>query len=200
MTNNDKPSPQFLIFGSPLIEQPEIDEVVARMESAWLGTGPRVAQFESDFAKYQHLQSVQVAAVNSCTAALHVSMVAAGLDPGSEVITTPMTFCASINAIIHAGLSLVLADVDATSQGIDPDAIAAAITPRTRVILPVHFAGRLCEMDAITTVARKHGLTVIEDCTHAIETRYHGRKVGRSATSDVSVFAPPRMSLLAKAG
>ena len=173
--SNDRP---FLIFGSPLIEQPEIDEVVACMESAWLGTGPRVAQFERDFAAYQGLQSSQVAAVNSATAALHVSMVAEGLEPGAEVITTPMTFCASVNAIIHAGLTPVLADVDATTQNIDPAAIEAAITPRTRAILPVHFAGRPCEMDPIMEIARKHDLKVIEDCAHAIETTYHGRKAG----------------------
>ena len=170
--------PPFLTFGSPLIEQAEIDEVVACMESAWLGTGPRVAQFERDFATYQGLQPSQVAAVNSCTAALHVSMVAAGLEPGAEVITTPMTFCASVNAIIHAGLTPVLADVDAATQNIDPAAIEAAITPRTRAILPVHFAGRPCEMDTIMAIAEKHGLIVIEDCAHAIETTYHGRKAG----------------------
>jgi len=168
----------FLIFGSPLIEQAEIDEVVACMESAWLGTGPRVAQFENDFAAYQSLQPSQVAAVNSCTAALHVSMVAAGLEPGAEVITTPMTFCASVNAIIHAGLTPVLADVDPATQNIDPAAIEAAITPWTRAILPVHFAGRPCEMNAIMAIAQKHGLTVIEDCAHAIETTYHGKKAG----------------------
>ena len=172
------PEVSFLIFGSPLIEQAEIDEVVACMESAWLGTGPRVAQFERNFAAYQGLQPSQVAAVNSCTAALHVSMVAANLEPASEVITTPMTFCASVNAIIHAGLTPVMADVDAQTQNIDPAAIEAAITPRTRAILPVHFAGRPCEMDAIMTTASKHGLMVIEDCAHAIETTYHDRKAG----------------------
>src|SRR5690242_18588099 len=118
----------FLIFGSPLIEQAEIDEVVACMHSAWLGTGPRVAQFERDFAAYQHLSPGKVAAVNSATAALHVSMVALNLEPGSEVITTPLTFCASVNAIIHAGLTPVLADVDPLSQNIDPASIEAAIT------------------------------------------------------------------------
>jgi dTDP-4-amino-4,6-dideoxygalactose transaminase len=171
----------FLIFGSPLIEQPEIDEVVACMRSSWLGTGPRVAQFERDFAAYQGLQPSQVAAVNSCTAALHVSMVASDLEPDSEVITTPMTFCASVNAIIHAGLTPVLADVNADTQCIDPAAIEAAITPRTRAILPVHFAGRACEMDAIMAIARKHDLKVIEDCAQAIETTYHGVKAGTFA-------------------
>ena len=168
----------FLIFGSPLIEQAEIDEVAACMHSAWLGTGPRVAQFECDFAAYQHIAPNQVAAVNSATAALHVSMVALDLEPGSEVITTPMTFCASVNAIIHAGLTPVLADVDPLSQNIDPAAIEAAITPRTRAILPVHFAGRACDMDAIMAIARKRDLRVIEDCAHAIETTYHGSKAG----------------------
>jgi dTDP-4-amino-4,6-dideoxygalactose transaminase len=178
MADTKTASEPFLVFGSPLIEQAEIDEVVACMESAWLGTGPRVARFEHDFAAYQNLQPIQVAAVNSCTAALHVSMVAAGLEPGSEVITTPMTFCASVNAIIHAGLTPVLADVDAATQCIDPAAIEAAITPRTRAILPVHFAGRACDMDAIMAIANKHDLLVIEDCAHAIETTYHGRKAG----------------------
>ena len=168
----------FIVFGSPLIEQAEIDEVVACMESSWLGTGPRVARFEQDFATHRGLPSSLVAAVNSCTAALHVSMVAAGLERGSEVITTPLTFCATANAIIHAGLEPVLADVDASTQCIDPAAIEAAITPRTSAILPVHFAGRPCDMDAIMSIASRHGLAVIEDCAHAIETEYHGRKAG----------------------
>ncbi len=179
MTNpSETPAEPFLIFGSPQIEQAEIDEVVACMRSSWLGTGPRVAQFEQDFATYKGLASTQVAAVNSCTAALHVSMVAAQMEPGAEVITTPMTFCASVNAIIHAGLTPVLADVDPLTQNISPAAIEAAITPRTRAILPVHFAGRPCEMDAIMAIARKHDLVVIEDCAHAIETTYHGQKAG----------------------
>ncbi len=171
-------SAPFLVFGSPQIEQAEIDEVVACMQSSWLGTGPRVAQFEREVAAYKGVNPNRIAAVNSCTAALHVSMVAAGLEAGAEVITTPLTFCASVNAIIHAGLAPVLADVDPATQNIDPAAIEAAITPRTRAILPVHFAGRPCEMDAIMAIARKHDLVVIEDCAHAIETEYHGRKAG----------------------
>ncbi len=169
---------KFIVFGAPLIEQAEIDEVVACMQSGWLGTGPRVAQFERDFSAYQAVSPGRVAAVNSCTAALHISMVAAGLEPGDEVITTPLTFCASVNSIIHAGLTPTLADVDPVSQCIDPAAIEAAITPRTRAILVVHFAGRPCDMDAIMAIASRHGLVVIEDCAHAIETEYHGRKAG----------------------
>ena len=168
----------FLTFGAPSIEEPEILEVEAVLRSGWLGTGPRVAQFERDFAVYKNVGVAQVAAVNSCTAALHVAMTAAGLDPGAEVITTPLTFCATVNAIIHAGLTPVLADVDPLTQCIDPEAIEAAITPRTRAILPVHFAGRPCDMDRIDALARKHGLMVIEDCAHAIETEFRGRKAG----------------------
>lgn len=168
----------FLVFGAPAIGEEEIAEVEACMRSGWLGTGPRVARFEREFAAYQGLQASQVAAVNSCTAAIHVSMVASGLPPGSEVITTPLTFCATVNAIIHAGLTPVLADVDPITQNIDPRAIEAAITPRTRAILPVHFAGRPCAMDQLGEIARRHDLLMIEDCAHAIETEFQGRKAG----------------------
>jgi dTDP-4-amino-4,6-dideoxygalactose transaminase len=168
----------FLVFGAPQIDEAGIDEVVACLRSGWLGTGPRVAQFERDFAVFRGVQPALVAAVNSCTAALHVSMLAADIEPGSEVITTPLTFCATVNAILHAGLVPVLADVDPSSQNIDPDAIEAAITPRTRAILPVHFAGRPCAMDRIMAIARKHNLVVIEDCAHAVEAEFNGKPLG----------------------
>ncbi|WP_460830320.1 DegT/DnrJ/EryC1/StrS family aminotransferase [Lysobacter humi (ex Lee et al. 2017)] len=129
-------------------------------------------------AAFKGFEPSQVAAVNSCTAALHVSMVASGLPAGSEVITTPLTFCATVNSILHAGLTPVLADVDARTHNIDPDAIEAAITPRTRAIVPVHFAGRPCDMARIMAIARAHGLMVIEDCAHAIETTYKGQHAG----------------------
>lgn len=169
---------EFIVFGSPLIGDEEVAEVVACMESSWLGTGPRVARFEADFAAYQSVERSTVSAVNSCTAALHLALIAAGLEPGAEVITTPLTFCATANAIIHAGLTPVLADVDPVTQCICPEAIEAAITPRTRAIVPVHFAGRPCDMGAIMCIAHKHGLVVIEDCAHAIETEYRGQKAG----------------------
>jgi dTDP-4-amino-4,6-dideoxygalactose transaminase len=174
----DAASEPFLVFGAPSIGEEEIAEVEACMRSGWLGTGPRVARFEQAFAEFRQVGAGRVAAVNSCTAALHVSMVAAGIAPGSEVITTPLTFCATVNAILHAGLSPVLADVDPLTQNIDPDAIEAAITPRTRAIVPVHFAGRPCAMDRIMAIARKHDLVVIEDCAHAIESTFHGQPVG----------------------
>jgi len=168
---------RFLVFGSPAIEEAEIQEVVASMRSGWLGTGPKVARFEEDFRAYRRASCA--VAVNSCTAALHLSMLAAGLQPGDEVITTPMTFCATVNSIIHAGLTPVLADVDPVTQNIDPAAVAAKITPRTRAILPVHFAGRPCDMDALLAIKRKHDLKLIEDCAHAIETEYKGTPAGR---------------------
>lgn len=177
-SNLESTQPPFLVFGAPQIGEEEIAEVVACMRSGWLGTGPRVAQFEQDFAAFRGVHATQVAAVNSCTAALHVSMLAADIEPGAEVITTPLTFCATVNAILHAGLTPVLADVDPSTQNIDPAAIEAAITPRTRAILPVHFAGRPCEMDRIMAIARKHNLVVIEDCAHAVEAEFHGQPLG----------------------
>lgn len=171
-----RPKDDFLVFGAPAIEDAEIQEVVGSMKSGWLGTGPKVAQFEKDVAAYK--EAPHAVAVNSCTAALHLSIIAAGIGTGDEVITTPLTFCATVNAIIHAGAIPVLADVDFDTMNIDPNQIEAKITPRTKAILPVHFAGRPCEMDAICDIAKKYHLKIIEDCAHAIETEYHGKKVG----------------------
>lgn len=166
----------FLVFGSPVIEEAEIQEVVASMRSGWLGTGPKVARFEKEFAGYKGAS--HAAALNSCTAALHLSILAAGIKPGDEVITTPMTFCATVNAIIHAGATPVLADVGALTMNIDPAKVEERITPRTRAILPVHFAGRPCDMGAIMDIAGRYDLKVIEDCAHAIETEYREQKAG----------------------
>ncbi|HXT63746.1 MAG TPA: DegT/DnrJ/EryC1/StrS family aminotransferase [Pyrinomonadaceae bacterium] len=169
-------SPDFIVFGAPQIEREEIDEVVRCLESGWIGTGPRVAQFETEFAAYKGQPFA--AAVGSCTAAMHLSVLAAGLAEGDEVITTPLTFCATVNAIIHAGATPVLADIDGESMNIDPIEIEGRITPRTKAIVPVHFAGRPCDMKSITAIAERHRLRIIEDCAHAIETEYHGRKAG----------------------
>lgn len=172
----DRMRERFLVFGAPLIGEAEIDEVVDSLRSGWLGTGPKVARFERAFAAYKGAE--QAVAVNSCTAALHLSLLAADLGPGDEVITTPLTFCATVNAILHAGATPVLADVDPISFNIDPAEVAARITPRTRAILPVHFAGRPCAMDPLMALAQQHDLRVIEDCAHAIESSYHGRPMG----------------------
>lgn len=167
---------KFLVFGSPLIGEEEIAEVVATLRSGWLGTGPKVAAFERDFAHYKGVE--HAVAVNSCTAALHLSILAAGVGPGDEVITTPLTFCATANAIIHAGATPVLADVDPVTMNIDPDKVISKINRNTKAILPVHFAGRPCDMDRLTDIAKCHGIKLIEDCAHAIETEYHGRRAG----------------------
>jgi dTDP-4-amino-4,6-dideoxygalactose transaminase len=167
---------EFLIFGSPKIEQAEIDEVTSVMKSGWLGTGPRVAQFEHDFAAFKGVPNA--VALNSCTAALHLSILAAGIKRGDEVITTPMTFCATVNAILHAGGTPILADIDPHTLNIDPDQVESKITSRTRAILPVHFAGRPCDMDRLCEISERHHLKLIEDCAHAIETEYKGRKSG----------------------
>lgn len=176
MENRLSPRDEFLVFGSPAIEEAEIEEVVATLRSGWIGTGPRVAQFEADFARYKGVD--QAVAVNSCTAALHLSILAAGIGPGDEVITTPLTFAATVNAIIHAGATPVLADVDPHTMNIDPERVAERITSRTRAILPVHFAGHPCDMDALGALSAEHGLKLIEDCAHAIETEYRGKKAG----------------------
>jgi dTDP-4-amino-4,6-dideoxygalactose transaminase len=166
----------FLIFGSPAIEEAEIQEVVSSMKSGWLGTGPKVMRFENDFKTYK--DAPYAVAVNSCTAALHLSLLASDLQPGDEVITTPLTFCSTVNAIIHAGATPVLADVNPVTMNLDPAEVRRKITPRTRAIVPVHFAGRPCDMNAIVDLATRHSLKIIEDCAHAIETEYKGKKVG----------------------
>lgn len=166
----------FLVYGAPEIDDDEIAEVVDCLQTGWLSTGPKVTRFEKDFAAYKGTD--QAAAVSSCTAALHLSLLAAGLEPGDEVITTAMTFCATVNAIIHAGGTPVLVDVDPQTMNIDPAAVEAAITDRTRAILPVHFAGRVCEMDPLMAIAKANDLKVIEDCAHAIEGEYRGRRAG----------------------
>ncbi len=169
---------KFITFGAPALEEEEIQEVLESLRSGWLGTGPKVARFERDFARYKGVSETHVAAVNSCTAALHLSMIAAGIGPGDEVITTALTFAATVNAIIHCGATPVLVDVEPETMNIDPRGLAAAITERTRALVPVHFAGRCCDMEGLMAVAKSRGLLVIEDCAHAIESEDRGRKAG----------------------
>jgi dTDP-4-amino-4,6-dideoxygalactose transaminase len=175
-TNSARSKDNFLAFGEPLIGEAEITEVVDTLKSGWLGTGPRVAEFESAFSDYKG--GGHPVALNSCTAALHLSLIAAGVGPGDEVITTAMTFCATVNAIIHSGATPVLTDIDPDTMNISPGSVRDRVTTKTRAIVPVHFAGRPCDMDAIMSIASQHGLKVIEDCAHAIETEYKGQKAG----------------------
>jgi dTDP-4-amino-4,6-dideoxygalactose transaminase len=175
----------YLIFGSPQLLEPEIEEVVATLRSCWIGTGPRVTAFEKAFRDY--VGAGHSVAVSSCTAALHLAMVAIGLKPGDEVIVPSMTFAATANAVIHAGGKPVLADVDRRTMCLDAKDVARRITSRTRAIIPVHFAGRPCNMDALGELATRHGLKIIEDCAHAIETLYHGRHAG--TLGDLGTFS-----------
>ncbi|HEV8613359.1 MAG TPA: DegT/DnrJ/EryC1/StrS family aminotransferase [Gemmatimonadales bacterium] len=166
----------FLIFGAPLIGPEEKAEVMDCLDTGWIGTGPKVAQFESEFQAY--IGAEHAVAVHSCTAALHLSMLAAGVGPGDEVITTPLTFVATVNTIIHAGATPVLADVDPHSFNLDPAQTSLRVTGRTRAIIPVHFAGRPCDMVALGAIAKSHDLLVIEDCAHSIETTLDRRHAG----------------------
>lgn len=166
----------FLVFGSPLIEEAEIAEVVSTLRSGWIGTGPKVQRFEEMFRRFSSTR--HALAVNSCTAALHLSMLALGIRPGDEVIVPAMTFAATANAVIHAGGRPVLADCRRDTMNLDPDDVERKITRRTRAIIPVHFAGRPCEMDTLGAIARRRRLDIVEDCAHAIEAEINGRKVG----------------------
>ena len=176
---------EFLIFGSPKIEQEDIDEVVDSLKSGWISTGPKVAKFEALFKDY--IGSKHALALNSCTAGLHLSMIVAGLKPGDEVITTPMTFGATANAILHCSTKPVFVDINLPGMNIDPDSIEEKITPKTKAILPVHFAGRPCNMKKIKEISQKHQLIIIEDAAHALEAKYHGRKIG--TIGDLTVFS-----------
>jgi dTDP-4-amino-4,6-dideoxygalactose transaminase len=177
---------RYLVFGEPLIEEAEIKEVVESLRTAWLGTGPKVAAFEKLVAEYKGVR--HAVAINSCTAGLHLSCIAMGLRPGDEVIVPAMTFCATVNAVIHAGATPVLADVELGSFNLDPIDVRRKISPRTKAIIPVHFAGRACNMEALMSIAREHNLITIEDCAHAIETEYRGSKAGVTGECGVLSF------------
>jgi dTDP-4-amino-4,6-dideoxygalactose transaminase len=175
----------YLVFGQPVIAEAEIEEVAMSMRAAWLGTGPKVAAFEKLIAEYKNVK--YSVAVNSCTAGLHLSCLALGLGPGDEVIVPAMTFCATINAVIHAGATPILVDVDADTFNINAEDVREKISPRTKAILLVHFAGRPCRMDSLKALAHEYGLRIIEDCAHAIEAEYHDQKTG--AIGDCGVLS-----------
>lgn len=174
----------FIPFHVPSIGEEEIREVEATLRSGWLTTGPRTAQFEKEFADY--VGAPHALALNSGTAGLHVALAALGIGEGDEVITTPLTFCSTVHTILHVGATPVLADVGCDGN-IDPDEIARAITSRTRAIIPVHLAGLPCDMRAIWSLARRHGLFVIEDAAHAAGSWYEGRPIGMAAPDDDDV-------------
>jgi len=177
----------FIPFCRLEIDEDEISEVVNTLRSGWLTTGARTAQFETEFQSY--VGSRHTLAVNSGTAALHVALAGLGIGPGDEVITTPLTFCATVNVILHVGATPVLADIGSDGN-IDPGSVASRITERTRAIIPVHFAGAPCDMDAIWSLAKKYQLFVVEDAAHAAGTLYRGKHVGAACfPSDAVAFS-----------
>src|SRR5690349_16580781 len=186
-------------FHRPSIGREEIEEVVRTLESGWLTSGPRTARFEEEFRAY--VGARQAVAVNSCTAGLHLALAALKIGPGDEVITTPLTFCATVNVILHVGATPVLADVGPDGN-IDPASVTERITGRTRALIPVHLAGLPCEMDALWALANRHGLHVIEDAAHAVGTHYHGRPIGaadsvtgaRSSATTFSFYATKNLA------
>jgi dTDP-4-amino-4,6-dideoxygalactose transaminase len=175
----------FLPFFKPDLSEEEIAEVVETLRSGWLTYGPRSQAFESEFAAA--VGARHAVAVNSCTAAMHLSLLAAGIGPGDEVITTPLTFASTANVIVHTGATPVLADVCDDDLNIDPAQVERRITPRTRALLPVHLAGQPCRMDEILAIARRHGLLVIEDAAHAHGAAYRQRPIG--SIGDATCFS-----------
>ena len=176
MTDYQPLRDDFLVFGSPLIDEPEIQEVVDSLRSGWIGTGPKVKRFEEMLEQYVGVPHVRC--VSSCTAALILAMRAAGLGPGDEVLVPSMTFVASANSVEHTGATPVLIDCAPGSELIDLEAAEAAITDRTRAIMPVHFAGRPVDMDAVNSLRDRHDLLVVEDAAHALGAEWHGTKIG----------------------
>jgi len=178
----------FLPFALPEIGEEEIAEVVDTLRSGWITTGPKAKRFEEDFVAYLGDPSLQAIAVNSATAGLHLTLEALGIGPGDEVITTTHTFTATAEVVRYLGADVVLVDVDPATLNIDPRAVEAAITPRTKAVLPVHYAGLAADMGAILDIARRHGLKVVEDAAHALPTTCGGALVGTLA-SDACVFS-----------
>lgn len=169
-------SARFLPFGAPCLGQEEIAAVVSTLQTGWIGTGPVTAQFEAEFAQY--VGTRHAVAVNSCTSGLFLSLLALGIGPGDEVVTTPLTFAATANVIEHVGARPVFADVDPHTLTIDPDSAARAVTSRTRALLAVHFGGRACDAGALAALGDRHGFAIIEDAAHAVGTRYERRMAG----------------------
>jgi dTDP-4-amino-4,6-dideoxygalactose transaminase len=178
----------FLPFALPEIGEEEIAEVVDTLRSGWVTTGPKARRFEQDFVQFLGDDSLQAIAVNSATAGLHLALEAIGIGPGDEVITTTHTFTATAEVVRYMGADVVLVDIDPATLNIDPKAVEAAITPRTKAIMPVHYAGLSVDMDAILTIARKHNLKVVEDAAHALPTTFNGQTIG-TLQSDVTVFS-----------
>jgi dTDP-4-amino-4,6-dideoxygalactose transaminase len=175
----------FLPYHQPLVDADDEQAVLETLRSGWLTTGPRTKGFEKDLATYTG--AAHCVALNSCTAALHLALEAAGVGPGDEVITSPITFASTANVIVHRGARPVFVDVEPDTFNIDATAIERALTPRTKALIPVDFAGQPCDLDAIMAIGARHRIPVIEDAAHAIGAEYKGRRVGGIA--DMTCFS-----------
>lgn len=180
-----RPDDEFLVFGAPVLSDEEVAVVEDCLRRRWIGTGPKVAEFERAFAAYKHVP--YAVAVNSGTAALHLALLACGVGPGDEVITSTMTFCSTANVIGHAGALPVLVDCDRSTFNITAEQVATRLNDRTKAIIVVHMCGRCCDMAPIMNLARDRGLVVVEDCAHAIESEYHGTPAG--VLGDIGCFS-----------
>ena len=181
-------SQNFITFARPDIGPAELEAVATALRSGWVTTGPKTKEFEQAFVQYLGSNGLEGIAVNSATAGLHLALEALGIGPGDEVIAPTLTFTATVEVVRYLGADPVLVDVDPVTLNIDPERIRAAITPRTKAIMPVHYGGLACDMDAILAIAREHGLKVVEDAAHALPTTWKGELVGQLA-SDVTVFS-----------
>jgi dTDP-4-amino-4,6-dideoxygalactose transaminase len=185
VTERGKIRDTFLSFSPPLIGEEEIQEVIDTLRSEWITTGPKTRRFEQELAAF--LGADAALAVSSATHAMLVGLAAMGVGVGDEVITTPLTFCSTVHVIEQLGGRPILADVEPDTLTIDPQHVERAITPRTKVLLPVHLYGHPCEMDSLLALARRHTVRVLEDAAHAIPTRYKGRMVG--TLGDLTAFS-----------
>lgn len=179
------PTAPFVEFAPPAVGPEEVAAATAVLQSGWLSTGPRVKDFEQAFAAY--VGADHAVALSSCTAALHLALLVAGVQPGDEVVTTPLTFCSTANTVVHAGATPRFADIDPVTWNLDPAAADAACTGRTRAIVPVHYAGRPADIPAFRQLAQRRRVRIIEDAAHCVEGVSAGLKVG--ATADLTCFS-----------
>jgi len=178
----------FLPFARPALGEDEIAEVVDTLQSGWITTGPKVEKFTVEFADY--VGGRYAVPVSSATAGLHVALLALDVEPGDEVITTPMTFVATLNTVVHCGAVPVLADIDASTLNLRVEEIERKITARTKAIVPVHYVGQPVDLDPILEIAASRGLAVLEDAAHAVGAEYKGRRIGSFPTTSVFSFHP----------
>lgn len=192
------PDREFIVFGQPDIRPEDIQEVVAALESLWIGTGPRTHEFEARFGDY--VGAPHAVSTSSGTAGLHLGLIALGVGPHDDVIVPALTFPATANVVVHVGATPVFADVDRATRNLSPETLSAAITDRTRTVMPVHLGGYPVDLDALQAIGRARGTTMLVDAAHAIETRYRGRRLGGMADATAYSFYATKNITTAEGG